>query len=211
MPELPEVETIRRHLAPHVEGRTLRGGRDPRRPLVPAARAGRARATRCAGRRVERLGAARQVPRLGARGRRLPAHAPAHDRDAAARPGRRRRAHTRVRFDARRAHGSSSTTRAASAPASSRSARTRSTRSSTRGSASSRSSATSPASTCTRSRATSRAPIKAFLLDQKRDRRRRQHLRRRGAVPRARPPAAAREPAHARAVRGAPRRASSSR
>src|SRR3954452_11850048 len=25
MPELPEVETIRRHLAPHVEGRTLRG------------------------------------------------------------------------------------------------------------------------------------------------------------------------------------------
>jgi formamidopyrimidine-DNA glycosylase len=40
MPELPEVETIRRHLAPHVEGRTLAGVeiRDPRwsRPLAPA-------------------------------------------------------------------------------------------------------------------------------------------------------------------------------
>ena len=40
MPELPEVETIRRHLAPHVEGRTLDEVeiRDPRwsRPLAPA-------------------------------------------------------------------------------------------------------------------------------------------------------------------------------
>ena len=40
MPELPEVETIRRHLAPHVEGRTLRRLEilDPRwsRPLAPA-------------------------------------------------------------------------------------------------------------------------------------------------------------------------------
>ena len=39
MPELPEVETIRRHLAPHVEGRTLERLeiRDPRwsRPLAP--------------------------------------------------------------------------------------------------------------------------------------------------------------------------------
>src|SRR3954467_1542403 len=40
MPELPEVETIRRHLAPHVERRTLDEVeiRDPRwsRPLAPA-------------------------------------------------------------------------------------------------------------------------------------------------------------------------------
>src|ERR1044071_4596781 len=40
MPELPEVETIRRHLAPHVEGRTLDEVEisDPRwsRPLAPA-------------------------------------------------------------------------------------------------------------------------------------------------------------------------------
>ena len=40
VPELPEVETIRRHLAPHVEGRMLREVeiRDPRwsRPLAPA-------------------------------------------------------------------------------------------------------------------------------------------------------------------------------
>jgi len=40
MPELPEVETIRRHLAPHLEGRTLQGldVSDPRwcRPLAPA-------------------------------------------------------------------------------------------------------------------------------------------------------------------------------
>jgi formamidopyrimidine-DNA glycosylase len=40
MPELPEVETIRRHLAPHVEGRRLDAVeiRDPRwsRPLAPA-------------------------------------------------------------------------------------------------------------------------------------------------------------------------------
>jgi formamidopyrimidine-DNA glycosylase len=40
MPELPEVETIRRHLAPHVEGRGLDAVeiRDPRwsRPLAPA-------------------------------------------------------------------------------------------------------------------------------------------------------------------------------
>src|SRR3954466_8629830 len=40
MPELPEVETIRRHLAPHVEGRTLDAVEilDARwcRPLAPA-------------------------------------------------------------------------------------------------------------------------------------------------------------------------------
>jgi formamidopyrimidine-DNA glycosylase len=54
MPELPEVETIRRHLAPHVEGRVLEAldVLDPRwcRPL-----AGEDLATACAGRRVEAL------------------------------------------------------------------------------------------------------------------------------------------------------------
>ncbi len=54
MPELPEVETIRRHLAPHVEGLTLDEVeiRDPRwsRPLAPAELEDALR-----GRRVERL------------------------------------------------------------------------------------------------------------------------------------------------------------
>ena len=55
MPELPEVETIRRQLAPLVEGRTLREVEilDPRwsRPLAPAQLA-----AALTGRRVERLG-----------------------------------------------------------------------------------------------------------------------------------------------------------
>src|SRR3954447_20049256 len=54
MPELPEVETIRRHLAPHVEGRALEAVRvlDERwcRPLAPADIEQAIR-----GRRVERL------------------------------------------------------------------------------------------------------------------------------------------------------------
>jgi len=54
MPELPEVETIRRHLAPRLEGRRLQTlvVRDPRwcRPLAPDALA-----DACEGRRVERL------------------------------------------------------------------------------------------------------------------------------------------------------------
>jgi len=55
MPELPEVETIRRHLAPHVEGRRLRALEvlDPRwtMPFAPAEIADAVH-----GRRVERLG-----------------------------------------------------------------------------------------------------------------------------------------------------------
>jgi len=55
MPELPEVETIRRHLAPHVNGRTLRRLKvlDERwtRPL-PGAEV----AAAVEGRRVQRLG-----------------------------------------------------------------------------------------------------------------------------------------------------------
>jgi formamidopyrimidine-DNA glycosylase len=54
MPELPEVETIRRHLAPHVEGRRLSAVKvlDPRwcRPLAPDELAGAVE-----GRIVERL------------------------------------------------------------------------------------------------------------------------------------------------------------
>jgi formamidopyrimidine-DNA glycosylase len=55
VPELPEVETIRRHLQPHVEGRTLTRLEilDPRwcRPLAP-----RELTDALAGRRVRRLG-----------------------------------------------------------------------------------------------------------------------------------------------------------
>ena len=55
MPELPEVETIRRHLAPRVEGRVLRELRvdDPRwcEPLTPSELSAAVE-----GRRVERLG-----------------------------------------------------------------------------------------------------------------------------------------------------------
>lgn len=55
MPELPEVETVRRHLAPHVEGRTLTALEvlDPRwcRPLAPGEPA-----AALEGRRIERLG-----------------------------------------------------------------------------------------------------------------------------------------------------------
>jgi formamidopyrimidine-DNA glycosylase len=54
MPELPEVETIRRHLAPHAEGRALSLEiLDPRwsRPLAPAELAAAVE-----GRRIERLG-----------------------------------------------------------------------------------------------------------------------------------------------------------
>ena len=61
-----------------------------------------------------------------------------------------------------------STTSGASGPASWRSGRRRWPRSSTRGSASSRFHATSPATTCTLLAQTPRAPVKAFLLDQKR-------------------------------------------
>jgi len=61
MPELPEVETIRRHLAPHVEGRTLEAVEvlDERwsRPLTPG--------------ELEHAIQGRQVERLGRRGKYL--------------------------------------------------------------------------------------------------------------------------------------------
>ena len=56
MPELPEVETIRRQLAPLVEGRRLEHDRDPRPALVAPARAAASSQQALAGRRVERLG-----------------------------------------------------------------------------------------------------------------------------------------------------------
>ena len=62
MPELPEVETIRRPPAPLVEGRRLAQARDPRPALVRAAAT--ARAQRCPRRSHDRaLWQARQVPR----------------------------------------------------------------------------------------------------------------------------------------------------
>ena len=85
MPELPEVETIRRHLAPARRGAGADRARGPRRALVPAA-GRREVAAAVRGRRVEALAPAREVPDLGARGRRPPDAPPAHDRHAAARP-----------------------------------------------------------------------------------------------------------------------------
>ena len=85
MPELPEVETIRRQLAPHLEGRTIEVAEilDARwtRPDPPEPVAGRAdRGARRAGRPRG------QVPRLVAVGRSVSARASADDRRAPVRP-----------------------------------------------------------------------------------------------------------------------------
>ena len=66
MPELPEVETIRRQLAPHLEGRTIVARRDPR-PALDAARTRRRPSSgRCAARASSSgSGALGQVPRSG--------------------------------------------------------------------------------------------------------------------------------------------------
>ena len=85
VPELPEVETIRRQLAPLVEGRTLAALEisDPRWCLPLRARGARGRARRSPGRAAS---AAAASTCSGERaGRRHAAHAPAHDRDAALR------------------------------------------------------------------------------------------------------------------------------
>ena len=68
-------------------------------------------------------GAPRQVPGLGARGRRLPAHAPAHDRDAALRPAAGHAVRARALRSSTTATSCASATRGASAPASWRSGR----------------------------------------------------------------------------------------
>ena len=174
MPELPEVETIRRQLAPLVEGRRLTKHRDPRPALVASARARRSSPRRCAGRRVERLGRRGKYLRVELRRRRPPRAAPAHDRRGARRPRPRAGAHARA-HRARRRAGPSAAARAgdrrpaplrhrrAAARAQSaggvlrRAARRRAVR---RGA--------SPPSTCARWRGAGRAPIKAFLLDQRR-------------------------------------------
>ena len=82
---MPEVETIRRHLAPHLEGRVLEtlDVHDERwsRPLAGERARRRRRGPARGGARP-----ARQVPDLRARGRRPPDRAPADDGDAPARP-----------------------------------------------------------------------------------------------------------------------------
>ena len=74
------------------------GGGRARRALVAGRSRRRSSRTRSQGRRVERLVAARQVPRLGALRRRLPADAPADDRARCCSTRTRRRGHARVRF-----------------------------------------------------------------------------------------------------------------
>ena len=85
MPELPEVETIRRQLAPRLEGRRIvrLAIHDPRW-CEPAAPAEVVAAVRAAHRGATPAG---QVLRLRAVRRHAPALAPADDRDAALRPG----------------------------------------------------------------------------------------------------------------------------
>ena len=87
MPELPEVETIRRQLAPHLEGRTIVDAEilDPRwtRPEPPEL----VQTERCAGRRVERVGALAASTCVWELSRGpAPADPPADDRGAAVRP-----------------------------------------------------------------------------------------------------------------------------
>ena len=167
MPELPEVETIRRHLAPHVEGRVLAAARGARPALVPPARPATRSPRPSPGRRVEAL---------ARRGKYLvweledDVHLVLHLRmtgtlllDPPEPPRLRAACASRSTAGA----SSSSTTRAASAPASSRSAGRRATRSSRRGSASSRSGRTSRSAHLYALTRVSRAPIKAFLLDQR--------------------------------------------
>ena len=96
MPELPEVETIRRQLAPHLEGRTIARGRDPRSPLDAARRAGARCEAELRGRVVEEVGRSGKYLVWRLSGRALPAHAPAHDRRAAVRPAGRPAAHPRA-------------------------------------------------------------------------------------------------------------------
>ncbi len=56
MPELPEVETIRRHLAPALEGRTILRARILKDDIALDLPSGRALARRLAGRRIDSVG-----------------------------------------------------------------------------------------------------------------------------------------------------------
>ena len=166
MPELPEVETIRRHLAPHVDGRTLeRLEIHDARWSLPLAPAGALRRARGPPDRAARP--PRQVPRVGARGRGLPAAAPADDRHAAAQPARAPAAHARD-LRASATASCSSSTRGASAPASSRSATRRARRSSPPRLGVEPFEPEFTGEHLYALAAHCRAPIKAMLLDQKR-------------------------------------------
>ncbi len=169
MPELPEVETIRRQLAPHVEGRRIVRVQidDPRwsRPLAP--------------RELEDALQGRRVESLGRRGKYLvwhlsdDVHLAQHLRmtGAVLLDPKPEPLHTRVRIDleAEAAPGDRrpAALRHGRAAARGRCARSRS---STRAWASSRSTPSSRASTCARWRAGGCGPIKAFLLDQRQSR-----------------------------------------
>ena len=208
MPELPEVETIRRHLAPHVDGRPLdRLEIHDARWSLPLAPAELSAAVE--GRRVERLGRrgkylvweledeAYLMLHLRMTGTLLlqPARAPA----AHARHVRPRRHGAAVRRPAALRHRRAGARRGRARRVLRR----------------------APGRRAVRARVHRRAPARARQAlpraDQgdaarpEADRRRRQHLRRRGAVPRPHPPAPARRRADAQAVRGAARRAWSSR
>ena len=167
MPELPEVETIRRHLAPLVEGRRIDALEisDPRwsTPLAPAELAAAVE-----GRRVERLGRRGKyfewrlsdevflLMHLRMTGTLLYGAARAHA------------AHAGAAATSTTGGTCSSSTRAASARASWRSAGRRATPSSRPGSASSRSGEAFTAEHLYALSRGRRAPIKAFLLDQRR-------------------------------------------
>ena len=193
---------------------TSKGGRWRRVEVLdarwsPAARARPSWPRAVAGPRGRAARAARQVPGVGALRRRLPAHAPAHDRHAAARPVAAAAAHARADRPRRPRAGLRRPAplrhrRAGARPGGARRLLRRPAR-----------------RRAARARLHRRPPLRARADLARADqgvparpearRRRREHLRRRGAVPRARAPAAAGQPADPRAVRGDPRRASSSR
>ncbi len=112
MPELPEVETIRRQLAPHLEGRELtRRGARPR--WSAPGRPGRSPSP--SGRTVLALGRAGKYLVWELSRGPPSAHAPADDWHAPARPAHRPAAHARA-APARRRHRLLYSIRAASAP-----------------------------------------------------------------------------------------------
>ena len=216
MPELPEVETIRRQLAPLVEGRRLERDRDPRPALVAPARAAGARPS-ARGSACGAAGPARQVPGVELRRRRAPGPAPAHDRRGARvipSPSRRTPAcasswglcardgpRPPTVLPARREGQQSPSGRQASSAGDRRPAPVRHRRAAAR--AATRWRRSSHARLGPRAvrralhrRAPARARARRARADQgaaarpAQDRGRRQHLRRRGAVPRGRAPAA---------------------
>src|SRR3954447_15336489 len=222
MPELPEVETIRRHLAPHVDGRTLDEVEihDPRwsRPLAPG--------------ELEAALLGRRVERLSRRGKYLvweledDVYLLMHLRMTGTllldppEPSR----HARVRFrlgehalvfDDPRRFGTGELALGPEALAAFFDARLGAgPRPGPRGVGRvlRRAARRRAARARVHRRASPRARTPVTRADQgvparpEEDRRRRQHLRRRGAVPRADPSAAPGESAHARPGRGAARR-----